>query len=135
VALLALSLDGLDGWLARRSGLTSDFGARFDMEVDSVLALVLACHALANGKAGLWVLALGGMRYAYLAAGIGLPWLRKPLPQRFRRKTVCVLQIAVLIVLIAPGVTPPASTGLAVAATLLLTWSFAIDILWLARRR
>jgi phosphatidylglycerophosphate synthase len=135
VAVMALSLDGLDGWLARRSGLASEFGARFDVEVDSVLALVLACLALANGKAGAWVLVLGGMRYAYVAAGMVVPWLHGALPQRFRRKAVCVVQIAVLILLLAPSVVPPVSTGLGLAATSLLAWSFAVDILWLARRR
>lgn len=135
VAVLALALDGLDGWLARRSGLASDFGARFDMEVDSLLGLILACLALANGKAGPWILALGLMRYIYVAAGLGLPWLRAQLPQRFRRKAVCVVQIAVLTLLVAPGLPALAVTILAASATVLLTWSFAVDILWLARRR
>lgn len=135
VATVALSLDGVDGWLARRSGLASEFGARFDMEVDALLALILACLALSSAKVGPWVLALGGMRYAYVAAGLALPWLNAPLPQRFRRKLVCVVQIAVLIALLAPVVTPPVAAVLAGAATLLLGWSFAADILWLARRR
>lgn len=135
VAVLALALDGLDGWLARRSGLASDFGARFDMEVDSLLGLILACLALANGTAGPWILALGVMRYIYLAAGLGLPWLRAPLPQRFRRKAVCVAQIGVLTLLVAPGLPTLAATMLAASATMLLAWSFAVDILWLARRR
>src|SRR3989442_5234278 len=30
-AILATLMDGLDGWLARRSGMSSAFGARFDM--------------------------------------------------------------------------------------------------------
>jgi phosphatidylglycerophosphate synthase len=135
VAALALALDGLDGWLARRSGLTSEFGARFDMEVDSALALILAGLALANGKAGLWVLALGALRYAWVAAGLILPWLQGALPQRFRRKAVCVVQIAALILLLAPPLVPPVSTVLGLAATALLVWSFALDLLWLARRR
>lgn len=135
VAVLALALDGLDGWLARRSGLASDFGARFDMEVDSLLGLILACLALANAKAGLWILALGLMRYVYILAGLALPWLQADLPQRFRRKAVCVVQIAVLTLLLAPGLPALAATALAASATLLLAWSFAVDILWLARRR
>jgi phosphatidylglycerophosphate synthase len=135
VAALALALDGVDGWLARRSGLASAFGARFDMEVDSLLALVLACLAVANGKAGLWILALGGMRYAFVAAGWFLPWLNGALPERRRRKAVCVVQIAVLVALVAPAIVPPAATALALAATMLLVWSFVVDVLWLERRR
>jgi hypothetical protein len=52
LAALALALDGVDGWLARRHGRVSGFGARFDMEVDSAFALVLALHALVSGTAG-----------------------------------------------------------------------------------
>jgi phosphatidylglycerophosphate synthase len=135
VATVALALDGVDGWLARRSGLSSEFGARFDMEVDALLALILAALALSTGKVGPWVLALGSMRYAFVAAGLLLPWLNAPLPQRFRRKLVCVVQIAVLIALLAPVVTPAVAGLLAAAATLMLAWSFAADVLWLARRR
>ena len=135
VAGLALSLDGVDGWLARREGLVSDFGARFDMEVDALLALVLALIALAAGKAGPWVLILGGLRYVYVAAGVLLPWLQGDLPPRWGRKTICVVQIATLIALLAPPVTPPLSLWLAGVATALLVGSFAADVLWLWRRR
>ncbi|MCY3845539.1 MAG: CDP-alcohol phosphatidyltransferase family protein, partial [Acidobacteria bacterium] len=34
--------DGFDGWTARRTGTATPFGARFDMELDSVLMLALA---------------------------------------------------------------------------------------------
>lgn len=134
IATLALSLDGLDGWLARRSNLTSAFGARFDMEVDSILALVLAVLALQSGKAGPWVLALGLMRYGFVVAGFLRPRLAAPLPERFGRKAVCVLQITTLVALLAPVVTPPASIALAAFATIVLVWSFAVDIVWLERR-
>ncbi len=135
IALVAHLLDGADGWLARRNGLATAFGARFDMESDAYLALVLAILVLLSGKAGLWVLALGSMRYAYVAAASVIPWLRRPLPERFRRKAICVVQIAVLIILLAPPVSPPFSVALAAAATLLLAWSFMLDILWQARQR
>jgi hypothetical protein len=40
-AFIVLLLDGLDGWLAHKTGQTSAFGAKFDMEVDSLFAIVL----------------------------------------------------------------------------------------------
>ena len=135
VATVALALDGIDGWLARRNGLVSSFGARFDMEVDAALGLILALLVLASGKLGPWILALGAMRYAYVAAALALPWLNGNLPESYRRKAICVVQIAALIALNAPVVTGAPATLLAVAATLALGWSFAIDIVWLARRR
>jgi phosphatidylglycerophosphate synthase len=129
-ALAGLVLDGVDGWLARRSGLASTFGARFDMEVDAGLAAVLCVLVILSGKAGLWLIPLGFLRYAWVMAGALRPWLTGPLPERFSRKAVCVVQIAALIALLAPVVTPPVSTLIAAAATLALVWSFAVDALW-----
>lgn len=132
---LGLSFDGIDGWLARRSGLSSAFGARFDMEVDSALAGLLAAVALVSGKAGVWVLALGFMRYGFVAATAVWPWLDGPLSPSLRRKTVCVIQIGVLIALLAPVVQPPVSVVAGLATLLLLCWSFGIDIRHLWRQR
>ena len=134
LAIVALSLDGLDGWLARRSGLAGPWGARFDMEVDAAFALLLAAVAWRTGTAGAWVLLLGGMRYLFVLAMWGLPWLRAPLPERMRRKAICVIQIGTLAVLLVPVVTPPVSIFAAVIALGLLTWSFATDVFWLARK-
>lgn len=130
----ALALDGLDGWLARRLGSESPFGARFDMEVDAVLILVLAALVFDTGKAGVWVLAAGGLRYAFVAAQAFAPALRATLPESRRRKAICVLQIAALIVCLAPVVPGPAATAIAAASIAALAWSFAIDTRWLLRR-
>ena len=35
-------LDLVDGWVARRTGTASPFGARFDLETDAALILVLS---------------------------------------------------------------------------------------------
>lgn len=135
VALASLMLDGVDGWLARREGTASAFGARFDMEVDAAFALMLALGLIATGKAGAWVLLLGALRYLFVAAGLILPWLDRPLPPRQSRRSVCVVQIAALIALHAPPVQPPLSVALAAAATAALVWSFAVDVVWLWRNR
>ena len=131
IGALALALDGVDGWMARRSGLASRFGARFDMEVDAALALVLSLHLVVGTATGPGVLLLGAMRYLFIAAGAVWPWLRAPLPQRFRRKAVCVVQLAALIALQAPQL----AIGLAWGAVAALTWSFALDVIWLHRHR
>lgn len=133
IAALALALDGVDGWAARRSGLASNFGARFDMEVDAAFGLILSLLVWDSGKIGAWVIALGAMRYAFVVASWALPWLTAPLPARFSRKLVCVVQIGALIALIAPPVTGAPAVTLAIAATLALAWSFAVDTIWLAK--
>ena len=48
-----------DGPAARRSGIASRFGARFDMETDALMILVLAVLAWRWDRAGAWVLLPG----------------------------------------------------------------------------
>jgi phosphatidylglycerophosphate synthase len=135
IGIPALALDGVDGWLARRSRMASDFGARFDMETDAALMLILCALAWQLDKAGAWILAIGLMRYAFVAAAWVWPRLRRTLPPSMRRKTVCVVQIIALFVVIAPFVPYPASAMVGAAAIVLLAWSFAVDVQWLGRRR
>jgi len=134
-ASTASALDGVDGWLARRAGTASKFGARFDMETDALLILVLSILAWRWGKAGAWVLASGLMRYLFVAAGWVLPWMNGPLSPTMRGKTVAVIQMVALIVAIGPIVPTALSTAGAAGALALLCWSFAIDVrrLWAGR--
>lgn len=128
-------LDAVDGALARRSGLASAFGARFDMETDAAFTLVLCALVLQAGQAGPWVLASGLMRYAFVAASRPWPWLAGALPPSKRRQTVCVVQITALIICLGPIVPPGLAASLAAFSLALLSLSFAIDIRTLARRR
>lgn len=134
-SLLALALDGVDGWLARRTRMTSPFGARYDVEADSLLNLALAILVWRYDKAGAWVLLSGLLRYFFVVAGWFLPWISAPLPSSMRGKIICVIQIFALIALLLPGVTPPLSTAIAAAALGILSCSFFIDVRWLWQRR
>lgn len=133
ITVVVAALDGLDGWMARRSRMASAFGARFDMETDALFILVLSALVWQHGKAGIWVLGSGLMRYAFVAAGWWQPWLAAPLRPTRRGKTVAVLQFAGLGVALTPAVPMPWSAAIAAAALAALTWSFAVDILYLAR--
>ena len=135
MALLALILDGVDGKVARATGSQSEFGARFDMELDALFILGLSVAALALGKAGPWVLALGLIRYAFVATSHFLDWLNAPLPDSFRRKTVCVWQIVTLLVAVLPPVNALFASITLATALALLVWSFFLDIHWLYQRR
>jgi phosphatidylglycerophosphate synthase len=66
VALLTWTLDGVDGWLARRLGLTSKFGAHFDMEVDALFVLSTGAALYLSGRLGAWILLGGVLRYLYV---------------------------------------------------------------------
>jgi phosphatidylglycerophosphate synthase len=134
VAVAATMLDGVDGWLARRHRTASDFGARFDMEIDALLILALSLLAWRFGKAGAWVVLSGALRYAFVAAGFVWSWMRAPLPPSLRRKAVCVMQIAGLTAAVAPIVAPQASAIVAALCLAALAWSFLVDTLWLWRR-
>ena len=124
-------MDGIDGWIARRSRMASRFGARFDMEIDALLILALSILTWQHGKAGPWVVLSGLLRYVFVAAGWQLPRMRQPLPGSRRRQTICVIQVVALIVALEPFVAPAASELIAGAALLALVYSFAVDTQWL----
>jgi phosphatidylglycerophosphate synthase len=132
LSALALVLDAVDGWVARRTR-TGKLGAQFDGEVDAFLILVLSVYVARS--AGAWVLAIGTARYAFLAAGWPLRWMRAPLPPRFWRKVVAATQ-GIVLTGAAAGVLPGDLTTVALAAALVLLFeSFGRDVLWLWRNR
>ncbi len=133
LSAVALALDAVDGWVARRSGTASKLGALFDGEVDAFLILVLSVYVARS--TGAWVLAIGAARYVFFAAGWLLPWLREPLPPRYWRKVVAAIQGVVLTVA-AAEVLPSALTQAAlVGALALLCESFGRDSWWLWAHR
>jgi phosphatidylglycerophosphate synthase len=133
LGFLCIALDGVDGWLARRFATVSAFGARFDMEVDAFLMLVLGLLVVASGTVGAWVLLIGAARYLFVAAGWLVPALRAPLPYNERRRAMCVVQGLALVLALVP-ILPPFFASLVAAAGLAATaWSFGIDILYLAQ--
>src|SRR3954469_12818498 len=133
-ASVSLFLDAVDGWVARRTGTVSPFGARFDLETDAALLLVLSAYVARD--AGLWVLAVGLARYVFVAAKVPLPWLRGQAPPRPWCKVVAALQGIVLVV-VASGLLPDAAaTAALLVALALLTESFGHEAwdLWRLRR-
>ena len=134
-ATCTLCLDGLDGYLARKTKLTSAYGARFDMETDALLGLVITLFVWQSGKVGPWILALGLMRYVFLAASIVFAQLRAPLFPSLRRKTVCVIQVGALCLMLCPWIKADAASAIGAAALFCLSWSFLVDTTWLFRHR
>jgi len=128
----ALLLDGTDGWAARRQGLASVFGARFDMEIDALAIAVLAITVVKTGSGPCWVLAIGAMRYLYLGAGCLFPVLRRtPAACAFadrRRKVIAVVQSLALLCSLAPAAPLRWATAACALALGLLAYSFAADI-------
>jgi phosphatidylglycerophosphate synthase len=76
VYLAAAATDLADGWLARREGRASAFGAQLDAIVDNlfsvgILAFLLLAYPGLGGRQGLALVVLFGAPVAYL----GLSWL------------------------------------------------------------
>jgi phosphatidylglycerophosphate synthase/SAM-dependent methyltransferase len=133
LAAVALALDLVDGWLARRTGTATELGARFDGEVDAFLILALSVYAAP--AYGAWVLAIGAARYLFAAGEWLLPWMRKPLPPRRWRKVVAATQ-GVALTVAAGGVLPHTPTqALLAGALVLLAASMGECAWWLWRRR
>ena len=126
LATVGLALDAVDGWVARRTGTETELGARFDMEVDAFLIAVLSLYVAPD--AGWWVLAIGAIRYVYVAVSWAAIWLRRPLPPRYSAKVVAAVQ-GIVLTATASDVLPPLVARVALAAALaLLVHSFAHDI-------
>jgi phosphatidylglycerophosphate synthase len=127
-----LLLDGVDGYVARRTRSVTAAGARLDMEVDAGVLVVLSLAVAPT--VGVWVLLIGAMRYAFLAVSwVRAEW-RAPLAYSAFRRVVAALQGALLAVALAPVV--PVGVGMVAAAsalTLLLV-SFGRDIATLESR-
>jgi phosphatidylglycerophosphate synthase len=131
LAIPALALDAVDGWVARRTHSVSELGARFDMEVDAYLLLVLGAYVAQD--LGWWVILIGALRYLFIAAGWVLPWMQATLPPRHWRKVVTA-SAGIALLIAASGLFPEwVSWAATLTALTLLLESFGRDVLWLVR--
>jgi len=133
LTVVALSLDLVDGKVARLTGTMSSYGGRIDGEADAFLILVLS--VLVAREQGAWVLGMGLVRYAFAVATALLPWMRRSLPPRYWRKVVTAC-VGVALTVAASGLAPPAvASAVVVVAALLLAESFVRDVVWLWRQQ
>jgi phosphatidylglycerophosphate synthase len=135
LAAVVVALDGIDGWFARRTNMISEFGARFDMETDAFFMLVVSVLVWRHEKAGAWVMAIGLMRYVFVAAARWLPWLARPLRSTFRGKMLAVFALVALSAALAPIVVSPLSDAICAAALTGLAYSFFVDVRFLWRNQ
>jgi phosphatidylglycerophosphate synthase len=133
---LCLTLDGVDGRVARARAEVSAFGARFDVETDAAMLAVLSVAVAALGIAGWWVMAIGVLRYGYVATSLFVPALRTPLPYRYSGKVIAVAQAVALLAALTFRLTHGehwVSTALLLAALASLCWSFGRSVIWQLR--
>jgi len=101
--------------------------------VDAFLILVLSLQVAPSS--GVWVVAIGAARYAFLVADWLAPWFSASLPARYWRKVVAAAQGIVLTCAAAQVMHAGVMTAALVAALALLIESFGRDVWWLWRRR
>lgn len=64
--IIPVSMDALDGFLARKMNHQSKFGAFFDMETDSLFVALAGLILVEKQIAGAWILPAVYMRYIYV---------------------------------------------------------------------
>jgi phosphatidylglycerophosphate synthase len=105
------------------------------MEIDAFAVAVLAVTVVKAAASPCWVLAIGAMRYLYVAAGRIFPVLRRP-PRSCafadrRRKAIAVAQSLALLAALAPATPANWAATVCALALGLLVYSFGADIIML----
>jgi len=131
--LLVLITDGLDGWLARRYELSSEFGEFFDKETDALFLLVLCLMTVSRGHLPDAVIALGLLRYLFVVA---LFVIQPTTGKEYRSSWARVIYVITVLALLAAFLPYPALTlPLVAAAAAALFYSFGRYAWWLWRER
>lgn len=126
VSILIFSLDGVDGYLARKKKLVSEFGEYYDKEVDAFFMLTLCILLYVRTQFDAWILLPGLMRYGFV---IYMKFANPPAYKEKRKplgKWVFFAMVSVLIFDFAPF--PSFAFPLTLGMTILLTFSFFISI-------
>jgi phosphatidylglycerophosphate synthase len=128
IVLVLFVLDGVDGWLARRFGTASRFGACFDMETDALMVLVAALLLWQRRDLGGWILTAGLLRYVYVIALALVPARSGSMPRsRIARYSFTTLVLSLVLALALPKA---AAIWAAAIGTAVVTASFARAFHW-----
>jgi phosphatidylglycerophosphate synthase len=122
VAVAVITLDGLDGYLARKYQTESDFGGRLDMETDALNLYVLASLTVALGSLPAWILVIGTMRCSYVVIMAALRRDERAEPRRMSAKVAAVFVLyAMAAVFLLPRIVHYPAV---IASSLLALYSF-----------
>ncbi len=100
---LAILLDGLDGYLARKYKQVSEIGALFDKTVDAYFVLLLSFILVLKYEVPFWFLGIGYLHYGYELLLLGLGWQDLPIPKNPIGKYAAAL---LFISLLSPFILP-----------------------------
>ena len=141
VLVVALILDGVDGYIARRGTFSSRHGSVFDMETDSVIMVLLAGLSFGINQQPWFIFAIPLFRPTFVMLAHN-PKRSGRTQQKgsFFGKFVCIFALCSLVVAVSPPLLAPDFLhGLIVASIILLTVSFSLPYLqksplWVLRR-
>lgn len=128
-----LVLDGVDGWLARKTGSASAFGAHFDMETDAFFVLVMTVVLWTSGRLGAWILCGGLLRPLYVLWLWALPAPNSEEPRSSFGRLAFLGFAAGLVGALAS--TSRIASALALGGTALVSLSFARSARYWCRAR
>ncbi|MBT3548892.1 MAG: CDP-alcohol phosphatidyltransferase family protein [Gammaproteobacteria bacterium] len=135
LALIALCLDGIDGYLARRFNEQCNFGEVFDQDADTLLILTLCTSLYLNKDTSVIVFLIPFYRYIFLVFMMKYKWMKRKLPRSYYRKLSCVLSTFILIFCHSQYVKDTLLVFFVMISLFVITFSFAKDILWLYMRK
>lgn len=95
--LIAIILDGVDGFLARKFGQSSRVGEGIDMETDAFMVLLISWIHYDSGSLYWWILIPGGLRYYYELVFFWLKDQRTDVPSKRIRASVAVIFFVALL--------------------------------------
>ncbi len=122
-AIIVLFLDGVDGLVARKMSMTSEFGGQLDGETDAFFVLLMGSIVYQLKIADYWILWPGLLRYFFVISCYVFWKKIWPEPVSYFRKTIAVIIMGALIspfLLVEKFYLP-----ILIMATLLVTYSFA----------
>jgi CDP-diacylglycerol--glycerol-3-phosphate 3-phosphatidyltransferase len=137
VFVVAMATDQIDGWLARRRGISSPLGKLLDPVADKVLVLAVLVMLVGEGVAPGWMVALivvreilvSGLRLAAVERGVVLG-----ARDLGRAKTWAQALAATIAGLVAAGVWTESVAWWAIFIALIATWVSGLDYARVAPR-
>ena len=122
--MIALLSDGLDGWIARKSGMASPFGEVFDQESDALLFLAICLLLIEDRQVGLWILLPASYRYLFILFCRSIKPTEKAIQGTWVTRAIGITSVMALAICLAPIVTDQGVYWTASAVTVLLSLSF-----------
>lgn len=125
--VIAILLDGVDGFMARKYNHSTKPGEILDMETDAFMVLLLSMIHFDKGVIGWWILIPGSLRYIYELIVYWLKGGDTDFPPKKVRATIAVI---FFIALLSPFILPNATAVLILAiSSILIILSFGSSIL------